>query len=469
MSKKPLGKDKFGVQKVMRVKDYFGDATGQFALNAMSTLVGQLTYFYTDKVGMAAGAIATMFIVCKIIDAFTDLIMGNIIDHTKPGKEKYRPWLLKAGIPAGIVMVLMFTVPKIGDVGQIIYVTITNILLTAVLYTAMAIPYNSLMTVRTNSQEERGIMGTWRAATGYVAGMIFAICMIPITNALGGNQNAWIKFGFIMGIIVILAALICYATSRETATEAGAAVEAKEEDEEVIPFKEALGKLFHNKYWVIVLVANLFVNVIYALSSSSGTYYAKYILGDDNLVGIMGAVGLIPTVIGFAVVGPMTKKLGLRKTLLVAFGLGIVGNTIRCFAPDSFMLCITVGLLGSFATIPMMCVGGTLTSMAIDYNDYKYGNKIVGMSASASSFGSKVASGLGASLVGWINGMTGFVGNMEVVTPAVRYGIYTFSIYIPLAMLVGLFFMIRKFDLEATYGEMMQTINARKAAEKTVQ
>lgn len=55
MSKKPLGKDKFGVQKVMRVKDYFGDATGQFALNAMSTLVGQLTYFYTDKVGMAAG------------------------------------------------------------------------------------------------------------------------------------------------------------------------------------------------------------------------------------------------------------------------------------------------------------------------------------------------------------------------------------------------------------------------------
>ena len=49
MSKKPLGKDKFGVQKVMRVKDYFGDATGQFALNAMSTLVGQLTYFYTDK------------------------------------------------------------------------------------------------------------------------------------------------------------------------------------------------------------------------------------------------------------------------------------------------------------------------------------------------------------------------------------------------------------------------------------
>ena len=91
MAKKPLGKDKFGIQKVMRAGDYFGDSLGQFSLNAISGLVGQLTYFYTDKVGLAAGAVATAFMLTKILDAFTDLIMGNIIDHTKPGKEKYQP------------------------------------------------------------------------------------------------------------------------------------------------------------------------------------------------------------------------------------------------------------------------------------------------------------------------------------------------------------------------------------------
>lgn len=98
-----------------------------------------------------------------------------------------------------------------------------------------------------------------------------------------------------MGIIVILAALICYATSRETATEAGAAVEAKEEDEEVIPFKEALGKLFHNKYWVIVLVVNLLSCIIYGLASGAGVYYCKWIFGNDNLVGVLGGIGMIPT------------------------------------------------------------------------------------------------------------------------------------------------------------------------------
>ena len=39
MAKKPLGKDKLGIQKVMRMPDYLGDAAGQFSLNAISGLV----------------------------------------------------------------------------------------------------------------------------------------------------------------------------------------------------------------------------------------------------------------------------------------------------------------------------------------------------------------------------------------------------------------------------------------------
>ena len=40
MSKKALGKDKFGVQKVMRTGDYFADSLGQFALNSIAGLIG---------------------------------------------------------------------------------------------------------------------------------------------------------------------------------------------------------------------------------------------------------------------------------------------------------------------------------------------------------------------------------------------------------------------------------------------
>ena len=51
MAKKQLGKDKQGIQKVMYMSDYLGDAAGMFSLNAIAGVVGQLTYFYTEKVG----------------------------------------------------------------------------------------------------------------------------------------------------------------------------------------------------------------------------------------------------------------------------------------------------------------------------------------------------------------------------------------------------------------------------------
>ncbi len=465
MSKKPLGKDKFGVQKVMRLKDYFGDAMGQFSLNAISTMVGQLTYFYTDKVGMAAGAIATMLIICKIFDAFTDLIMGRIVDRTKPGKERYRPWLLRAGIPAGIMMVLMFTVPDVGDVGRLIYAMVTNILITAVLYTAMAIPYTSLLTVRTNSQEERATMGTFRSATGYIAGTIFAIGLIPITNALGGTQSAWIKFGFIMGILVILAALISYLTSRETATESGTAVDITEqESEEVLPFKEVIGKLFKNKYWVIVLFVNLMSCILYGLQAASGTYYCKWIFGNDNLVGVLGTIGMIPTILGFVLVGPMVKKMGVVKTLMTSFAIGIIAEIVVIFGRENFVLYAIGGSFTTFATIPMMCLTGTMTAMSIDYNEYKYGVRMIATSQSASSFGGKVGSGIGTSLIGWILGAVGYNASLTVAPAATKMAIYVFSIIIPLVFFIIMFVLVSRFDIEKKLPAMKEEIAKRKGA-----
>ena len=49
-TKKELGLDSMGIQKTMRLTDYLGDGLGQLPLNIMSSLVGQLTYFYTEKV-----------------------------------------------------------------------------------------------------------------------------------------------------------------------------------------------------------------------------------------------------------------------------------------------------------------------------------------------------------------------------------------------------------------------------------
>lgn len=465
MAKKPLGKDQFGVQKVMRGSDYFADSMGMFALNAISGMVGQLTYFYTDKAGLAAGMVGTVFMITKIIDAFTDIIMGNIVDHTKPGRERYRPWILRMAVPAAVMMLMLFTVPQGNSVLQVAYMLITNLLMTSVIYTAIAIPYGSLMVVRTNSSEERGKMGVYRALAGYVPGMAIVLLVIPVTNALGGTQSAWIKFAAVVALLVLLCLLLCYKKSRETATsdETAETVQQADEAEAAVPLQEAVAKLFRNKYWVLALVMGLLSNIAYGLANSSGTYYCKWIYGDDNLVAILGAVGMIPTILGFILVGPMNKKLGVVKTLRISFFLGVIANALRIINPTHFWYNTILGCVSSFANIPMMCLLGVTTAMAIDYNAYIYGNRMVACSQSATGFGGKVGNGLGASVAVWCLAIAHYDPNLEAATAATRQAIYTFNIYIPLLLFLGLFLCALKFDLEAKLPGIREELEKRKA------
>lgn len=459
-TKKELGLDSMGVQKSMRMTDYLGDGLGQMPLNIMSGLVGQLTYFYTEKVGLAAGMVATMLLVAKIIDAFSDLLMGKIMDAGKSTKGKCRPWFIRMAIPAFVMIVLLVTVPKNAGSGiQAAYVLITNILITAVVYTAVAIPYGALMAMRTESSEERGKMGIFRAAFGYIAGMIIAILLIPITNMLGGTQSAWIKVAVIFGLISVLSLLLLYKVSKENVQ-----IVEKSEDEDV-QFAEGLKILFKNKYWVIMLILQFLMNISYGLSTSGGTYYAKYILGNDNIVALLGAVGLIPTFLGFILTGPMTSKLGMTKTCMISCVMGAVACLVRVFTPYSLATCIAGGVVTTFANIPLMCLFGAMVNNCVEYNDYKFGKRIVGMTNSANSFGSKIGSGIGASLIGWLLAATGYKAALEVQPASVDTAIFVFGIYIPLALFVIMFILLKKYDLEKRYPEIVAELQKRKETE----
>ena len=71
--------------------------------------------------------------------------------------------------------------------------------------------------------------------------------------------------------------------------------------------------LLQNKYWVIVLLFNLITNITAAVAAASGTYYAKWIFGNDNLVAVIGAAGMLATVIGFVVPSRSFRSWVLQK------------------------------------------------------------------------------------------------------------------------------------------------------------
>lgn len=246
-AKRDLGVDQHGVPKMMRKRDYLADMSGQFGMNLVANLIGQLTYFYTDKVGLAVGGVGAVMLIAKIVDAVTDLWFGNVIDHSKGGNKKYYRWILRMMIPYSVLAALLFCVPiQAGQVPALIYACVTNILLSAVCGTLMGTPMSAVMVVRTNSQSERESMGVLRAVGAYGSGMVVAIVTIPITNMLGGNQNAWIKYGFIMALIVLLALCICYRNGSKAKLVNETAEGAAQNEEDAIPLSQSLPMLFKN-------------------------------------------------------------------------------------------------------------------------------------------------------------------------------------------------------------------------------
>lgn len=63
------------------------------ALSVPNTLiVSYLSFYATDVLGMKATVIATVLLITKLFDGFTDLVSGFVIDNTHSKLGKGRPY-----------------------------------------------------------------------------------------------------------------------------------------------------------------------------------------------------------------------------------------------------------------------------------------------------------------------------------------------------------------------------------------
>lgn len=114
--------------KLFLYKQRFGYGMGDFACNLIWQVISlYLLYFYTDVMELDPVAIAAMFVVCRVIDAVTDVLVGFAIDKTKSRWGKSRPWFLFGAIPFAVSAFLAFSVPDITPDGKLIYAYATYI------------------------------------------------------------------------------------------------------------------------------------------------------------------------------------------------------------------------------------------------------------------------------------------------------------------------------------------------------
>ncbi len=458
MARKPLGLDSQGIQKQMRVRNYLADGAATMATNTLTGLTGIIVYFYTDKVGIAAAAAGTILFVAKIIDAFTDVGMGWIMDRVNTRWGRARPWLLWGAAPTFIAVVALFLVPaQASDATKFGFALATNVFATAIVYTAIAIPFGSMLYYSTRSTDERAKMGVTRAAFGYAIGMVMVIGYIPITNALGGDQRAWVIFASGFAVLAVIGLVSSFFGNKERNTD------AEEIARDKVPLLRGLGLLLKNRYWVIMFGVMALANVVFAVSAGSGIYYVKWVLGDENLMAVLGAVGLLPVVVGFLLVAPMTKRFGLARTVRISLIIGIAASLVRVFFPYDLWALLAIGPLVTFATIPLMAVGGVLINNTVAYGEWKLGVRQVGMANAGGSFGAKVGNGLGVALIGWVLAFGLYDGAAAAQPTSAIQAILAISIWIPGLALVGMYLLMRLYDLDSHYPTILKELDLRAA------
>ena len=135
MSKSPNTLRPFGAKD--RVGYMLGNVANDFTFIFASLY---LQVFYTDVLGINAALVGTMFLVSRILDAFTDTAMGRICDKTKATKNgKFKPWLLRACGPVALASFLMYQTfaTNLPMTLRIVYMFVTYLLWGSICYTCI--------------------------------------------------------------------------------------------------------------------------------------------------------------------------------------------------------------------------------------------------------------------------------------------------------------------------------------------
>ena len=212
------------------MRDKIGYLFGDFGNDIMLVFVSQfLMVFYTQVWGMKPTVVGTMFLVARLIDAFTDVTMGRIIDVTPQGKDgKFKKWIRIMALPVAIASFLMYQ-SALKDqpmAFKIVYMYITYLLYGSICFTGVNIPYGAMASAITDKPDERQSLITFRAIGAYVGEFMIGffgpiiIYERVINNGatqvlIRNNGNIFPVMAGGISIIAIICYYICYTCTTE--------------------------------------------------------------------------------------------------------------------------------------------------------------------------------------------------------------------------------------------------------------
>lgn len=448
------GSDASGKLSLVEKVGYgLGDTASNILYQAWSFFLAK---FYTDVFGIPADNAATMFLVTRVWDMIFDPTIGMIADRTNTRWGKFRPYLLWMAVPYGVLACAMFITPNWGLTAKIIYAYATYILATMA-YTAVNIPYSSLMAVITPDTKERTTLSQYRFFFAFVGMLLITTFTLPLAKFFGANPSHpgynkelgysqalgyQITMG-VFGAIAIVLLIITFLTTRER---------VHPPKSQRSTFGQDLADVSRNLPWIILFLACVFWLTHNMIRNGTVVYFFDYVSGGGKNVLFI----LAP--------GPFKLDFDQTTTFLTigTFGMmaGVLLSTLckKYFGKKPVVIFLTLGTVvveGAFYVLP--AANFTLLAMAnfvwsilagatpvflfamfadvTDFHEWKFGRRATGLVIA----GVMIAIKMGVAIGGYLNlkflAAFGYVANAAQTAESIR-GIRLLFSMIPAAFIL---------------------------------
>ncbi len=447
----------------------FGDAASSMFWKIFTFY---LAIFYTDVFGISAAAAGTMFLITRIWDTANDPIMGVIGDRTNTRWGKFRPYLLWVAVPFGVIGVLLFTTPDMTVTGRLIYAYITYTLMMMV-YTAINVPYASLLGVMSGDSNNRTSLASFRMVFAFGGSLLVVAIYQPLLDFFKqsvAETTAYQLTMVIIGTIAVILFVLTFSWTRER---------IKVPTSQQNNLKEDLRNLMKNAPWFVLLGAGVMTLIFNSVRDGVAMYYFKYYIGDESAVAISKMTFAFSTLylllgqafnmFGVALAKPISARLGKRKTFMYAmFGAAILSALFYMCNKEMVIYVYILQALVSFCAGIIFPLLWSMYADTADYSEWKTGRRATGLVFSASSMTQKLGWTLGGSITLWLLAFYGFKANVEQAPETIN-GIKVMLSIIPgIAALISGLFMYAYQLSDKHVKQICEELEVRRAKNKEI-
>ncbi len=443
------------------VREKIAYALGDAAAGGITWKIMSIAFplFFTNVFGLTFADAAALMLIARLFDVVTDPIMGSLADRTQSKWGTYRPWLIFGAIPFGLIFALLLYTPDLGPSGKRVYAYVLYLLMMAV-YTAVNVPYGSLLGVMTDDDNEKNQFSSYRMVGAYAMGFITLLSFPYLQKMVGGtDSHQYAVLGAVFGIIAAAMTLVCGLMTKERLKPVRA---------EKYSFSQFVD-LFKNKPWIYLTLIGLCTNFFNGFRYAVAGYMISYCLGGDVTVGgliinytVLMAFGEVTCMIFGGLSPRFTKWVGSKHMAFVwAAVICVVFSVVFFFIPMNpryIWLMVAVVILTS---VGVGLYSPLLWSMYADVADFateKFGTSSTGLIFSSGTMAQKLGGAISGSLIALLLGLAGArmipddFGNMSIdpasVTESVRTMVWSLFSLIPAVIAVIMGLLAYKFPIK---------------------